>query len=113
MPLSRSSHPGTFTPIDLARYRHSWKIRGALTGMINWYRAILRTPGELPKNPKVKVPVLIIWGKQDSFLLPEGAEFSLQVCEDGRLVFMPEATHWVQHEEPAKVNRLILDFIKS
>ncbi len=113
MPLSRSSRPGTFSPTDLARYRRSWGIPGALTGMLNWYRAILRYPGELPKHPRVKVPVLIIWGKQDSFLLPEGAEASLQVCENGRLVFVPEATHWVQHEEPAKVNRLILDFIRN
>ena len=111
MPLRQSSRTGTFSPTDLARYRRSWGIPGALTGMINWYRATLRYPGELPKNPGVKVPVLIIWGKQDSFLLPEGAEVSLQVCEKGRLVFVPEASHWVQHEEPAKVNRLILDFI--
>lgn len=113
MPLSRSSRAGTFSATDLARYRRSWGIPGALTGMINWYRATLRYPGELPKNPRVTVPVLIIWGKLDSFLLPEGAEASLQVCEIGRLVFVPEATHWVQHEEPSKVNRLILDFLKE
>lgn len=113
MPLSRSSQPGTFTPTDLARYRRSWAIPRALTGMINWYRAVLRYPGELPKDPRVTAPVLIIWGRQDGFLLPAGAEASLQICENGRLVFVPEATHWVQHEEPARVNRLILDFLKE
>ncbi|MBN9386615.1 MAG: alpha/beta hydrolase [Chloroflexi bacterium] len=111
MPLRQSSRPGTFKASDLARYRHSWGIPGALTGMINWYRAVLRYSGVVPKNPRVKVPVLIIWGEKDSFLLPEGAEVSLKVCENGRLVYIPEATHWVQHEEPDRVNQLILGFI--
>lgn len=84
-----------------------------MTGMINWYRATLRYPKELPQNPKVKVPVLIIWGRKDNFLLPEGAEASLKICENGQLVFVPEASHWVQHEEPEKVNNLIAEFIKQ
>jgi pimeloyl-ACP methyl ester carboxylesterase len=113
MPLRQSSRPGTFTASDLARYRQSWQIPGVTTAMINWYRALFRYPRELPKNPRVKVPVLIIWGLQDRFLLKQGAEASLKVCDNGQLVFVPEASHWVQHEEPEKVNRLILDFIKD
>lgn len=112
-PLPASSRPGTFSDADLARYRHSWQLPGALTGMVNWYRATLRYPNELPRQPRVKGPVLIIWGKQDRFLLSQGAEASLRICDNGRLEFIPEATHWVQHEEPDQVNRLILDFIKE
>ncbi len=112
MPLRQSSRPGTFSAANLAYYRQSWKIAGAMTGMINWYRATLRYPQELLHNPKVTVPVLIIWGRKDKFLLPEGAEASLKICDNGQLVFVPEASHWVQHEEPEKVNNLIAEFIK-
>jgi len=35
---------------------------------------------------------------------------SIDRCDDGWLVFIKEATHWVQHEEPARVNELIREF---
>lgn len=111
MPLRQSSRPGTFSQADLARYRHSWKIPGALTGMVNWYRAMVRYLQALPRKPRVKGPVLIIWGRRDQFLLPQGAEASLEICDNGRLEFIPEASHWVQHEAPEKVNSLVINFI--
>jgi pimeloyl-ACP methyl ester carboxylesterase len=113
MPLRQSSRPGAFSQADLARYRQSWAIPGALTAMVNWYRAIGRYSRELPRKPQVKVPVLIIWGQRDQFLLPQGAEASLELCANGQLIFLPEASHWVQHEEPEEVNRLIINFIKE
>ncbi len=32
----------------------------------------------------------------------------MALCDNGRLQWFPEATHWVQHEEPERVNRLLL-----
>ena len=53
----------------------------------------------------------MIWGKGDVFLLPGTAEASIALCDDGRLEWIAEATHWVQHEEPDRVNRLLLEFL--
>jgi hypothetical protein len=36
---------------------------------------------------------------------------SLDYCEDGRLIFFPDATHWVQREEAEEVNRHLLELV--
>ncbi|RMG93022.1 MAG: alpha/beta hydrolase [Chloroflexi bacterium] len=109
--LVGSSRPGTFTEDDLAQYRAAWSQPGAMTGMINWYRAIMRKPPQKLSSPRIAVPTLVIWGAKDRFLGRELAEPSVALCDNGRLVFIEEATHWVQHEEPARVNDLLLGFL--
>jgi pimeloyl-ACP methyl ester carboxylesterase len=61
----------------------------------------------------VRVPTLIIWGVHDTALARGLAEASLALCRDGRLEYLEEATHWVQHEEPERVNRLLLEFLQE
>jgi len=55
----------------------------------------------------------LLWGACDKFLRRELAELSIVLCDYGRLEFIEEATHWVQHEEPEKVNRLLLEFLRE
>jgi pimeloyl-ACP methyl ester carboxylesterase len=110
--LLQSSRPGTFTDNDLAEYRKAWSQPGALTSMLNWYRAVAQNPPRAP-DPYVKVPTLVLWGKQDIALKHEMAQASVALCEDGRLVYFEEASHWIQHEEPARVNQLIADFLRE
>jgi pimeloyl-ACP methyl ester carboxylesterase len=109
--LVRTSRPGTFSEEDLAHYREAWSRPGAITGMLNWYRAGLRARPRPPKSSRVTVPTLLIWGAKDRALGRELAQPSIDRCEDGRLVFLEEATHWVQHEEPEEVNRLLIGFL--
>ncbi|HVT58095.1 MAG TPA: alpha/beta hydrolase [Thermoanaerobaculia bacterium] len=109
--LQRSSRPGTFSEADLEVYRAAWAQPGALTGMINWYRAGLRAAPRRRPAPRVTVPTLLLWGARDRFLGREMAQPSIELCDDGRLVFLEEATHWLQHEEPERVNRLLADFL--
>lgn len=52
----------------------------------------------------------MLWGEQDIALGRELAQPSINLCENGRLVFLPEATHWVQHDEAEAVNQHIADF---
>ena len=87
--------------------------RGAITAMIHWYRAALAAPAPPPADARVRVPSLLIWGAQDRFLDRGLARPSLELCDDGRLELIEEATHWVQHEEPERVNRLLLDFLRD
>ena len=96
---------------DLARYRDAWAQPGALTAMIDWYRAAVRSGGRLPGNARIAAPTLIIWGRRDPFLAPALARLSLEYCDRARLVTIDEATHWVQHEEAARVNALLLEHL--
>jgi pimeloyl-ACP methyl ester carboxylesterase len=110
--LLRSSRPGTFSSGDLAQYRSAWSQPGALTGMINWYRALFRFRTKLPDRT-VRIPTRILWGERDAFLLPEMAQESLRYCTNAELFTFAGASHWLQHEEPARVSELSIDFYRS
>ncbi len=45
------------------------------------------------------------------YALPALAQASKALCANERLSFLPEATHWVAHDEPALVNAILLDFL--
>lgn len=109
--LEQTSNPETFSKQEIEQYKTAWAQPGALTAMLNWYRAIRRgSLGQVPET-KIQVPVRIIWGLGDQFLSPMLATESLAFCEDVNLVFVGEATHWVHHEQPEIVNRLLAQFI--
>ena len=108
--LRWTSRRGTFTDDDVRVYREAWAQPGALTGMLNWYRAGLRVRPSPPPSPRVTVPTLLIWGTKDRALGEELAQPSIDLCDHGLLARIEEATHWLQHEEPGRVNALIGDF---
>jgi pimeloyl-ACP methyl ester carboxylesterase len=107
--MKRASRPGTFTQADFTEYRSAWWRRGAMTSMLNWYRAAVRRGWPLPWKPRIQPPALILWGKNDVALTTAGAEFSLELCADGRLEYL-DAGHFVQHEEPQAVNTRLIEF---
>ncbi len=114
-PLERSMHSsarrGTFSPEVMRCYRQAWSQPGAMTAMINWYRALLRHRPERLATPEVLPPTLVIWGARDRFLISSMAAESVAQCRDGELALFEDATHWVQHEEPERVNQRILRFL--
>jgi pimeloyl-ACP methyl ester carboxylesterase len=107
----RSSKPGTFSKADMDYYQTTWSKPGALTGMINWYRALRYKP-EI-ENLRVKVPALVIWGNKDVYLERGLAEESLALCDRGQALWVENGTHFVHIEEPELVNRALVDFLKS
>jgi pimeloyl-ACP methyl ester carboxylesterase len=109
--LTGSSRPGTFSPDDLAQYRAAWSQPGALTAMIHWYRAAFRHRATF-SDRTVRVPTRILWGVRDRFLMAEMAQDSLRYCAQAELITFPEATHWLQHEEPARVSQLLIDLFR-
>ncbi len=103
----------TFSNEDIAEYKKAWSQPGAMTAMINWYRAIVRHRPKMPQGSRVKVPTLMIWGMQDVALSHRMARLSIDYCDDGKLVLFEEATHWVQHDETEAVNQLLLEFLSK
>lgn len=110
--LFRSSHPHTFSDDDIREYLRAWQQPGAMTAMINWYRAIVQRPPQMPADPRVTVPTLVIWGAQDVALSRVMAQQSVDLCAEGRLVVFEDATHWVQHDQPEQVGALLADFLR-
>lgn len=106
------ARPGAFGEADFERYRRAWSREGALTAMLNWYRALLRHR-EQPPRERVELPTLLVWGENDQALVPEMAPESLDYCDDGRLEQFSDATHWITHEHPDRVTELILTHLGS
>ncbi|MEP6874831.1 MAG: alpha/beta hydrolase [Burkholderiales bacterium] len=106
----------------VAAYKQAWSQPGALSAMLNLYRATqLHPPG--PGEPgveamtptldawRVRVPTRVIWGERDSALLP-GLLIGLDEFVPGvEVCHIAEGTHWIAHEFPERVNRLIREFI--
>jgi pimeloyl-ACP methyl ester carboxylesterase len=111
--MRRSALPHTFTDEDIEKYKEAWSQPGAMTAMLNWYRAAVRYQPEITNDMHVQVPTLMLWGVKDFALTYRMARPSLDYCDEGNLIFFPEATHWIQHEEADEVNRHILQFISS
>ena len=101
----------TFANEDIEEYKKAWSQPGAMTAMINWYRAAARYLPGLIKEKHVAVPTLMIWGMNDVALSHRMARLSLDYCEDGKLFFFEDATHWVQHDEAEAVNQLLIEFL--
>jgi pimeloyl-ACP methyl ester carboxylesterase len=109
--LVATSRPGAFTADDLAVYRAAWAQPGALTGMLDWYRA-LRLGKKAPQRERVTMPVRLMWGDRDRALEPGLAEASIARCDAGEVFHFPNATHWLPREEPERVTALLLEFLR-
>jgi len=109
---------------DLELYREAWSQPGALTSALNYYRASPLYPPSpqasgavaITLNARdftVTVPTLVIWGERDQALRPVLLEGLDEVVRDLTLKRIPDGSHWVIHEQPDRVNRLIGEFIRG
>ena len=95
-------------------YRRNALIPGALTAMINYYRANwgIRRGGLFAEQRQaiesvLETPTLMIWGEVDIALgkhLTFGTE---KLVRDLTLRYLPDVSHWVQQEAPETVNAMI------
>ncbi len=111
--LRGSSRPGTFGAEDLSQYKQAWRNSGGLSGMIHWYRALVRYPPTAPAAARLQMPVRILWGQRDAFLSHLMAADSAALCEQAELTLFEEASHWLQHEEPEAVAQALLAFFAT
>ncbi len=112
------------TEKKLAAYRAAWGGADQIRGMVNWYRAsFLRVaiPGEtlpeseLPKLPAaalhVPMPHLLLWGQNDTALLPECYAALEDHCANLTIRTLADADHWLLHQKPAEVAHQIRRFL--
>jgi epoxide hydrolase 4 len=103
-----------FTPDVLDRYARDAQRPGAMTGMINWYRAAFRLRGKLAGPwPMIETPTLIIWGEEDSALGVELLDGTDAHVRDLTVKRLPGVSHWVQQEAPEKVNPILKAWLST
>jgi pimeloyl-ACP methyl ester carboxylesterase len=100
--LRRMLHP--LPPATVAAFVDPLREPGALTGALNWYRAMSRA--DLDGLGPVTVPATYLWGTDDLAVSRAAAEAcAAQVTADYRFVELPGVGHWVPELEPAVVAR--------
>ena len=102
-----------FTKEETERYVEAWSQPGAATGMINYYRSSVRQSqkkAEAALRP-ISAPTLVIWGQRDRYLGQELAEPEHDdVPNLVRVERLPDASHWVHHDEAERVTQLLIEF---
>ena len=102
-----------FDETDIERYVEAFSRPGALTATLNYYRAAVQRTPLLGRTPvtRIEAPVLVIWGERDRALGPELAEPDRTWVPHARVERLPDASHWVQHDAPDRVNALLLEHL--
>ena len=115
---------GYFDDSDGEAYLAAWRQPGAVTAMLNYYRAMAMAPPHKDGTPArvvdlddsrlaVNVPTLVIWGMEDRFLLPRNLDGLAAYVPDLRIRRIETGTHWVIHEHPDQVNKAIREFLEG
>lgn len=105
-------------------YRRAWSQPGRMNAMLNWYRAspiVVPVEGEpVPPTPlkdagpdrfSIRAPHLLVWGSQDTALLPVCREGLEKFAPNLRVVEVPDAGHWIIHTHGPDVAAQIRSFI--
>jgi pimeloyl-ACP methyl ester carboxylesterase len=108
-------HP-EYLPADIVHlYRQQACEPGALTAMLNYYRAAVRGGGAARQRMLgyhiIDVPTLVIWGLQDHALARENLNALDQLVTDLTIVTMDRAGHFVHQDEPQRVTHEILHWL--
>lgn len=114
------------TPARRAAYIEAWSAPGALTGMLNWYRAsplLVPEPGETvdratvvkldPAQLRICMPHLVIWGMDDRALPPSARATLADYCDNLTVREIVGADHWIVHQRTDEVVGHLRDFLAA
>lgn len=123
--LSGFSKTDWMSDDERTRYREAWSRPGAMTGMLNWYRAspitvpdigepaIASPIDDMPREALlVRMPHLLLWGEADEALRPvtiEGLDYYAPHLTIRRFA---DSGHWILHERPDAVASAMRDFVR-
>lgn len=123
--LSAFSKSDWMGEAERAAYLEAWSRPGALTGMLNWYRAsLIVVPGideparhspidDIPDDAvQVRVPHLLLWGEADEALRPPTIAGLERYAPKLSVERFPRNGHWILHERPREIAAAIRDFVR-
>jgi len=102
-----------FTQADLEAYKDAAAKRGALTAMLNYYRNAFSTTLLKRDWSVLLIPTLMIWGEQDTALGKELTYGTEVYVKNLQIKYIPQASHWVQQDQPELVNQYIHSFLNA
>jgi len=114
--VRRSSNPDKFPAAMLKIFRDSAAQPGAVTAMLNWYRALFRGGARRAVRsgfPVIHVPTLMIWGEADIALSKSATYDTHRYVSNLTLKYLPGVSHWVLQDAPDTVTAMIEEFLQS
>jgi pimeloyl-ACP methyl ester carboxylesterase len=106
-----------FSDHDLMHFRQAAAAPGAITAMLNYYRANYRslTMRRISRSsvPHIEIPTLMIWGEEDAALGKELTYGTERYVDDLTIRYLPGVSHWVQQEAPDQVNAMLAAFLQG
>jgi len=101
------------TEEDARVYRNAAAKPGALTAMLNYYRQAFSELFKLNEKQwgVLDIPTLMIWGEQDTALGKELTYGTDDYVNNFKIHYLPDASHWVQQEQPQRVNDYMRKFL--
>lgn len=108
------------------RFRDAWEGAERLQAMFNWYKSspiivpLIGQPlpeaslyGASRNHFRVTVPHLLIWGKNDTALLPEVRKSLPEFCDDLTIKEVENADHWILHTHAELVASYIRKYLND
>lgn len=124
--FENESHGWEMSQAEREIYIQAWSRPGALDGGLNYYRATPLVPPR-PGQPNtqdslleylensglchIPMPTLVIWGVRDHATKIGCVRGLEEYIPNLSLVSVPECGHWIIHEQPRRVNRLMREFL--
>ncbi len=107
--LNMAKDKSRFPPDVLQVYADAAQPPGAMTAMVNYYRALIRDYDMMAQagDGQIDIPTLLIWGEEDSALNIHCCEGTEAWVPQLTLRRLPNVSHWVQQEAPETVNEIL------
>jgi pimeloyl-ACP methyl ester carboxylesterase len=103
-----------FPRAEMDVYARAAQRPGAMTAMLNYYRALLRLADiRNVGDGMVETPTLVIWGEDDLALDIHLLDGMGQWVPNLTLHRLPGISHWVQQDAPEEVNRLLGNWLDA
>lgn len=101
---------GGLSTADAEVYVEAMCAPGAMTGALDWYRAMDRS--DLFELTPVEVPTLYVWSTGDTALGRTAAEATAEcVGAAYRFAVLDDVSHWIPEMAAARLNELLLDHL--
>ena len=101
---------GRFAEAEIEAYAREWH----LTPMLHYYRALRKMRGEMrAARNRIEVPTLLIHASGEPVFLPASFEDLGRWVADVRLEHVERAGHFVQTDQPERVNGLLIEFARG
>lgn len=111
-----AAHPDRFPRADLDVYARAATQPGAMTAMVNWYRAAARhrtLSSTTRAYPMIETPTLLIWGEADIALDIATIDGTDRYVRDLTVRRLPGISHWVQNDSAEEVNAILQDWLTT